>query len=308
MYRLTYYSCLLALFVHSAPTQAIDYTLRPTRASGLQGVDWFLGPGEREITLAHGGQDVEFKVWVSNWDPELLVSHRMELECDSLESNLVGKALAIELDCTEGEGEFGADFCMGIDESEPSYPFFNNIPACSNNGPCPGGDPGILACGDVTFLTANDEGIEHYAAQFGFQTTPDLLGSIEIALSSDPERTFARNAMAEPIPVETILPGKITVLGGACCENGGCTDGVSPFECDNSNGTFLAGQSCTDDEDNDGVSNVCDRCPGLNDITNPDCIQPVPAVSTWGLVCLALCILTIAQVRWHREPGYEQSA
>ncbi len=55
------------------------------------------------------------------------------------------------------------------------------------------------------------------------------------------------------------------------------------------------------DSDGDGVIDCLDQCPGTNDTVDlnenntPDCIEAIPAVSTWGLVILTLLLLSIAK-------------
>lgn len=54
-------------------------------------------------------------------------------------------------------------------------------------------------------------------------------------------------------------------------------------------------------DDADTVPDCLDRCPGLDDrIDNnqdgrPDCVDALPAVSTWGVVILTLMILSFAR-------------
>lgn len=281
-YCLIAITCSLTLLLAADSASGVDFTLRPVRASGMENIDWMLGPGEREITLASGGQDVEFKVYISNWAPALMAAYQVVVDCDSLESDRVGEALAIDLDCTFDEGEFGDDYCMGVDEADPDYPFFWSLPACSVLGPCPSGAPGMNACGSVSFVPILDPGMESYAAQFAFHTTLDLVGSIDIGFTPDPELTFATDEQADPLPINMINTGRITVLAGACCTPEECVNDVSPFACDEANGMFHPDQTCGNDVDNDGVADTCDLCPGANDAEdndgdgNPNGCDPCP--------------------------------
>ncbi len=47
------------------------------------------------------------------------------------------------------------------------------------------------------------------------------------------------------------------------------------------------------DSDGDGVPDCDDQCPGIDDaIFAPDCVGAIPSVSTWGMIVLALLLLT----------------
>jgi hypothetical protein len=63
------------------------------------------------------------------------------------------------------------------------------------------------------------------------------------------------------------------------------------------------------DSDGDTIPDCIDQCPGEDDLADvnrngiPDCLEPdfIPAVSTWGLVVLALLLLTGAKVYFGRR-------
>ncbi|MEK6675079.1 MAG: hypothetical protein AABZ47_05415 [Planctomycetota bacterium] len=75
-------------------------------------------------------------------------------------------------------------------------------------------------------------------------------------------------------------------------------DGV----CDSIDNCPAAANSNQFDSDGDTVGDVCDQCPGLDDCVDinydavPDCSLLIPTVSTWGLIILALSLLTLAKV------------
>ncbi|MEK6674816.1 MAG: hypothetical protein AABZ47_04080 [Planctomycetota bacterium] len=56
------------------------------------------------------------------------------------------------------------------------------------------------------------------------------------------------------------------------------------------------------DYDNDTVGDACDLCPGQDDLLDadnnfvPDCRQNIPTVSTWGMVVLALSLMTLSKL------------
>ena len=56
------------------------------------------------------------------------------------------------------------------------------------------------------------------------------------------------------------------------------------------------------DEDADGVADCNDQCPGVDDgVFAPGCATAIPAVSQWGLVILALLLLTAGKVYFARR-------
>ena len=53
------------------------------------------------------------------------------------------------------------------------------------------------------------------------------------------------------------------------------------------------------DNDQDGVPDCHDECRGADDgIFAPGCVQAIPAVSEWGVVVLALLLLTLGKLRF----------
>lgn len=61
------------------------------------------------------------------------------------------------------------------------------------------------------------------------------------------------------------------------------------------------GLSDAGDEDTDGVPDCVDACPGVDDaLFAPQCAEAIPTVSQWGLVTLALLLLTAAKLRFGR--------
>lgn len=53
------------------------------------------------------------------------------------------------------------------------------------------------------------------------------------------------------------------------------------------------------DSDGDGIVDCLDECPGVDDgIFAPGCVGQVPAVSTWGMVVLALGLMVGAKLRF----------
>lgn len=95
---------------------------------------------------------------------------------------------------------------------------------------------------------------------------------------------------------------------GACCMlDGSCRDNLTPPQCSTLAGddTFVGPDSqCLGDSDGDTVDDQCDVCPGENDLADmnnngiPDCLEPdfIPTISEWGLLVLALLLLTLGKV------------
>ncbi|MEK6677006.1 MAG: thrombospondin type 3 repeat-containing protein [Planctomycetota bacterium] len=76
--------------------------------------------------------------------------------------------------------------------------------------------------------------------------------------------------------------------------------------CDSADNCPAVANANQADSDNDTVGDACDLCPGQNDLLDeddnavPDCRQNIPTVSTWGLVILALSLLTLGKVSGRR--------
>lgn len=85
---------------------------------------------------------------------------------------------------------------------------------------------------------------------------------------------------------------------GACDSLDGCpTDGgkIAPGLCG-------CGKPDSGDSDDDQVLDCVDQCPGINDqLFGSECASAIPAVSTWGLVILALISMVGAKVAFHRQ-------
>lgn len=106
----------------AVPASAAVLFVEPIRASGQEGVDWVAGPGPHDLQLLRGDQMVEIKVFVEGYGSNEAVSaYATVIECDSLYSDEGSRAETLNVDCSIGQGQFGVDFCMGIDESDPAY-------------------------------------------------------------------------------------------------------------------------------------------------------------------------------------------
>jgi len=209
-------------------------------------------------------------VMISGFDPDVVAAYQSTIDCSSLDSNVQGDADAIDTDCTAGEGDFGVDFCLGVDESEPRYILANaggTLPACSSNTPCPNTEPGEFACGAVAIVgdSGPDDGMPYYGATYALNVKAGMKGTIAMTVSADPNKTFLKNPMARDIPVEAITPALITVPVGACCGVMGeplmCLDDATADECAAAGGSFLQGEVCTGMEGPiAGLDAVCPTC------------------------------------------------
>jgi len=114
---------------------------------------------------------------------------------------------------------------------------------------------------------------------------------------------------------------------GACClASKQCVGNILPATCSVQGGTHSgAGSVCLGDSDDDGIDDLCENCPGVDDAvfgvhvccgsgatcgSNADCPPgqtceaactcpgTIPTVSQWGLVVLALVLMVAAKVRF----------
>lgn len=117
---------------------------------------------------------------------------------------------------------------------------------------------------------------------------------------------------------------------GACClVNKDCVGDILPDTCVGLGGTHAgAGTACLGDSDGDGVDDLCDNCPGVDDFvygvrvccvsgaqcdsdaecgpgqscqTACTCPGTIPTVSHWGLLVLALLLMVVAKVGFGRR-------
>ncbi|MHC5109956.1 MAG: hypothetical protein ACYTHJ_08770 [Planctomycetota bacterium] len=273
-------SAVFLLVVGGVSVQAAVITMRPVRASGVEGVDWFLGPGSEEITLIRAGQDVQLKLWASDFAPQTVSGYQATMDCDTLFGSIAGRALSIAIDCTVGEGDFDTSFCIGIDMSEPTYLLItapSTLGSCQNTLHCPDGDPGQFACGSVAIVGSSppDAGIDYYLMHWAYHIPEDARGTFELGILDDPNNTFMKEWVKDEVigvPIEALVPAVVTVQTGACCSlTGSCVADITVDACEALGGTLQPGVSCTgSDSDNDGNDDLCDLCPGGFDSQDSD--------------------------------------
>ena len=80
---------------------------------------------------------------------------------------------------------------------------------------------------------------------------------------------------------------------GACCLADGRCLAQDVENCLSIGGTpGPEGANCEGDADADGIVDVCDRCPGVDDaLFGPECGSAIPTTSQWGLIVLTLLLL-----------------
>ncbi|MBU0719412.1 MAG: hypothetical protein KJ749_14285, partial [Planctomycetes bacterium] len=96
------------------------------------------------------------------------------------------------------------------------------------------------------------------------------------------------------------------LLCGACClPHWMCRDDVLEPTCEGLGGTFQGEDiPCGADSDGDTVVNLCDTCPGADDLVYGPCDEDtIPTVSQWGLIILALLLMVGGKVYYgYRRP------
>lgn len=275
--------CLVAVgmlaFSGTAFGQA-NLTLQPVSASGTMGVDWELGPGATEITLAAGGQTVAFDMLISGWNSTGMTTYQATLDCTTFSSGKQGTLFPVLLLCDDAQP---GEACQGVLSSRGDWVFsgFTGINACDINTTCPDGSPGRIRCGSTLLAGSKaDDGGTYYAASFATDISANAHGTFEFTLDTAPDLTFITLADTTNIS-PAITSGFITVTTGSCCdvfgapgENGlGCVNNVTLSEClalgAAGAGKWHEGQDCADTDNL--ISGIDDSCPQC--ATNADCTE-----------------------------------
>ncbi|MGB0714691.1 MAG: hypothetical protein ACPGXK_02375 [Phycisphaerae bacterium] len=119
------YSMMVMIAVTCLAHARVDATVifvEPIRASGIEGVDWVAGPGPHDMQLLRGGQFLELKIFIEDFGASEEVSaYQTTLDCASLSSDKGARAEVVDINCSQGEGVFDVDYCMGINEADPAY-------------------------------------------------------------------------------------------------------------------------------------------------------------------------------------------
>lgn len=267
---------VLVLFTTTSPAATVSFI--PVRASGVEGIDWHLGPGPREITLVHPGQDVMLEVIVADFAPVALAASQFTVDCESHESGSGSPALAISTLCPV-EGSFETDFCLGTDETRSDVLFFGNDGAehvCQRVVDCPSGLPGEYACGTVILVGMDyfpDGGLDYYATNFAYTFDLQAAGQYVLELREDLNGSFlgyVTPGNVEYVDIESFLNATVTIQSGACCGTGGtllCTDDTTSTQCEDLNGVWVPDGTCTgvDQSPVDGIDDICPACDSAID-------------------------------------------
>jgi hypothetical protein len=256
----------------TAGTWGASIDIVPIRSSGNGSVDG------NEIIVTQG-EKVEVEVRVSGFGDTPVAAYQGAIDCSSLDASVSGQLLAISIDCTI-VGEFNVDYCLGVDENNPTYILANagsTLPACQNISSCPDGDPGAYACGAVSIFgdSGPDNGNPYYAITFGFDVSADFKGTAAFTLNPDPNQTFFKDPMARDIPIDVVNPALITVPIGACCGAGGpldCQSNLTEAECSSQGGAWQPGLAeCTGIPNPGGQDRACPCCvPGEDQFCDDD--------------------------------------
>lgn len=185
--------CLVAVGMIAISGSAYGQALLelvPTRASGVEGTDWQLGPGPNEITLAAGGQTVEFEMFISGWNAGGMTTFQATLDCSTFSSGKQGTLFPVLTLCPPGDP---ADYCQWVDTGRGDAVFggAGQIAACDINTTCPDGSPGKIRCGStLLFGSVADDGGTYYAATYATDISANAHGTFELAIDALPDLTF----------------------------------------------------------------------------------------------------------------------
>jgi hypothetical protein len=255
--------CAVTLVVLAAPRGPVHgatFDIVPVRA------DVGFSISDQEIVLDSVPAQVEVQVLVSGFGKESVAAYQGVISCASLVSDVEGKLLAIATDCTYGGGIWDVDYCLGVNENEPTYILAGaseSLESCQNIASCPDGDPGAFACGSVAIFgdSGADNASAYYAMTFAFDVPGDFKGTATFTLDPDPGGTFIKNVFAEDIPIDAVNPARITLPVGACCGDGGnlqCRDNVTSAECGGA--AWQIGQLCSGQKGFCGLDETCCLC------------------------------------------------
>ncbi len=206
--------------------------LVPVRASGVQNVDWQLGPGPNDITVHTPGQTIEFDLLMYGWSPEEVTTYQASLDCGSFYTDGARVLDPVLLRCENaGPGEF----CQGVDVDRPDFVFagLTTISLCDINTACADGSPGLIRCGSTTLFSSQpDDGAAHYAATYAVAHT---VGPATLTLDTDPDLTFITLATTENV-LPALVPANVI---HACQTDADCDDGLACTQetCDTAEGT-----------------------------------------------------------------------
>lgn len=260
--------------------------LAPILASGVEGVDWELGPAPNEITLHQPGQDVLLEAFVSGFAPASLRGLQTTLACAGFGSGVAGSLEPINESCPL---QIEDPFCNGSDRSREDYIFADvSVNACALKDTC-GESVVTTVCGAMTpVFEVDDPGVEQYVAQYAVRAGPDAQGTFTIAFDPDPSSTFLRDEAGDLIAPIAMLPALISTP--IDCNGNGVPDDVDiesgtspdcnandvPDSCDIDDGTSEdctgdgTPDECEPDCNENGTADSCDIGSGTSEDVDGD--------------------------------------
>ncbi len=251
------------------------------------------------------GDSLKIEFYLQDWAPALVKTYQLRLDGTSLASGTTGLIKLAELPCTEDEDCFGASACDGslcecggslyIEQPNhrPGHLFVGRLAIWATD--CTSGDALLGNYGIAgTLLSAPwgvpDDGNRKYLGTMWLEVGENAGGSFALGLLQNPDHTFLLDDDDQSIPLDwsatlTLHVGADDCNGNRIPDDQDITQGMShdcqangtPDECD-----IATGESA--DDNGDGVPDECQ-------------VEPVPAVSQWGIVILALMLLSAAKVR-----------
>lgn len=327
-------ACALAVPV-SAQTNTIRYVA--IGASGQQcangefspawSCDWYLD-GSGGLVLNSVPQTIFWELRLDEWgtpggfpdDP--LLSYQHEIYCDSLFNGTAcfepAPGLAAN-QCTSSGGQFGVDYCNGIDQSRPDYVYFGSpvltgFPntTCQdqvgNGGYCPtqtGSGLGSMPISADNAPSYTESGsISKYGGQFAAVVPAGARGVFNIDIHPSPDLTAMRTTGGQSLTPLNLIPMQVEIVTGSCCSffPPFCLDDVVASECEDAGGFFYPRCVCSGvDSNGDGIDDGCYSCKDascddgnactIDDCPNYDCpgatctYSPSPVAANPSLCC-----------------------
>ncbi len=286
------------------------------------------------MSLGTAGGTVELEIHISGWRYAScstdLGAYQATIQSSDYSSGGGESLIPVGWPDTPEDGAY-------IDTDRPDFVFFGSgsIPVDAVCLATLDYEYGSAVMGDW----AVDEGGVYYGGTLILEVPPGAAGIYTIGFNPADTKTFL-TGQCDKIPGVSRIPGIITVgdcqpngilddediLYGTsedCDDNGmpdecetdtdgdGVIDACDPCPQDNPDDTDDDGVCDSNDvcpgapdvdSDGDGVLDCLDQCPGVDDrIFAPGCVDAIPTVSAWGLVILALLLLTTGKVCFGRR-------
>lgn len=247
--------------------------IRPVRASGIEGIDWFFGPGTNEITLVRGGQQIMADVLLSRLYESGIDFFTVNVNAGLFVQGDAGEVLLVQALCDEPD-EANYIFCQALEPTRSDYVFAEPF-ADGLTSPITQFDSCGLAVPPCAVFS--DFVIVSNVGPFGQGDSDIYLASLAIEASAmargvftvpvDPDRTFISASAENEFFAYSAKPLRVVVAEGRCCgaNLGGvftCLDGISAVACESMGGGFEVGGVCIGEDINpqDGIDDACSVC------------------------------------------------